>query len=291
MNYNILRYFSTLAQLENYTKAAARLGISQPSLSSAIHNLENDLGGVVLFEKAGRNIHLTKEGRFFQQKVDAALAELESAAAILKDSRENAPIDITLGVVSGALSGIVAEKIAEFSREHERVRFIVTENSAEVLFELMAQEQLDLAIVDTTNRDRSILFRMLKMREFFVALREDHPLADRKELSGDDIADQKQVVFDYDSKESFRKWASGDTSAENIVCSVNTAQAAIDLVSGGAGIAVVPEECTMPREGVRFIPFRNLYQTVYMCNQNDKWMHPLIWEFCEQLVRGIRNPD
>ena len=44
MNYNVLRYFSVLAQVEHYTVAAARLGISQPSLSSAIHNPENALG-------------------------------------------------------------------------------------------------------------------------------------------------------------------------------------------------------------------------------------------------------
>lgn len=41
MNYNYLLYFSVLAQTEHYTTAAARLGISQPALSSAIHNLEN----------------------------------------------------------------------------------------------------------------------------------------------------------------------------------------------------------------------------------------------------------
>ena len=46
MNYNYLRYFSVLAQVEHYTLAAARLGISQPSLSSAIHHLETELGGV-----------------------------------------------------------------------------------------------------------------------------------------------------------------------------------------------------------------------------------------------------
>ena len=71
MNYNVLRYFSVLAQVEHYTIAAARLGISQPTLSSAIHNLENDLGGVRLFEKVGRNVRLTEHGRFYQQKVTA----------------------------------------------------------------------------------------------------------------------------------------------------------------------------------------------------------------------------
>ena len=64
MNYNYLRYFSVLAQVEHYTLAAARLGISQPSLSSAIHHLEDELGGVRLFEKVGRNVRLTEEGRY-----------------------------------------------------------------------------------------------------------------------------------------------------------------------------------------------------------------------------------
>ena len=76
MNYNYLRYFSVLAQVEHYTLAAARLGISQPSLSSAINHLESELGGIKLFEKVGRNVRLTEEGRFYQEKVDAALAEI-----------------------------------------------------------------------------------------------------------------------------------------------------------------------------------------------------------------------
>ena len=92
MNYNVLRYFSVLAQVEHYTLAAARLGISQPTLSSAIHNLENELGGISLFEKVGRNVRLTDEGRFYQEKFDAALQELHSASMMLRDSKIRAPL-------------------------------------------------------------------------------------------------------------------------------------------------------------------------------------------------------
>ena len=113
MNYNVLRYFSVLAQVEHYTVAAARLGISQPSLSSAIHNLENALGGVKLFEKVGRNIRLTEEGKFYQEKVDAALQELHTASLMLRDSKVSAPIVIHMGFVSGTLDGLVAEKMPE----------------------------------------------------------------------------------------------------------------------------------------------------------------------------------
>ena len=90
MNYNYLLYFSVLAQTEHYTTAAARLGISQPALSSAIHNLENSLGGVKLFEKVGRNIRLTEEGRFYQQTVVMLVAVVTAAAALVVQFRSGA---------------------------------------------------------------------------------------------------------------------------------------------------------------------------------------------------------
>ena len=61
MNLNQLTYFVTLAQIENYTRAAKRLDITQPSLSHAISNLEKELQ-VPLFERHGRNVTMTKYG-------------------------------------------------------------------------------------------------------------------------------------------------------------------------------------------------------------------------------------
>ena len=144
MNYNYRRYFSVLAREEHYTLAAPRLGISQPSLSSAIHNLETELGGVKLFEKVGRNIRLTEEGRYFHEKVDAALQELNSASMMLRDSKASAPVVIRMGVISGTLNGTVAGRIARYIAQNERIRFRITESSAEELMDLVRQEKLDV---------------------------------------------------------------------------------------------------------------------------------------------------
>lgn len=291
MNYNVLRYFSVLAQVESYTKAAARLGISQPSLSSAIHNLENDLGGVALFEKVGRNIRLTREGRFYQEKVDAALSELHNATMVLMDSRDSAPVMIRLGFVSGTLQGLVAKTIARYSEQNSRARFVLTEHSAENLKELVRQEQLDMAIVDTTDRDRNLHFRKLGERDFSVALPVGHPLADRTALDPRDVMELPQIVYNYDLEDSFDQWASGTVTDEHIVCKVNTVQTALELVCAGMGVAVVPDECTYPREGIRYVPLKNWHQALYMCILYDKWLQPLIWDFCELVIRSLRETE
>ena len=291
MNYNYLRYFSVLAQVEHYTLAAARLGISQPSLSAAINHLETELGGVKLFEKVGRNIRLTEEGRYYQERVDAALSELNVASQALRESKSSAPVIIHLGLVSGTLAGTVAQEIGNYLQLNGRIRFKITESSAEELMDLVRQEKLDMAIVDSTNRDRSLHFRKLGQRNFTVALPADHPLAGHTALIPQQLAGMSQVVFNNDVENSFEQWASGTNAEERIICSVNTAHAALELVSQGVGLCVMAQECTQLREDVVFVPLQNWHQALYMCILYDKWLEPPIWGFVEQLVKSIRKQN
>lgn len=287
MNYNYLRYFSVLAQVEHYTLAAARLGISQPSLSSAINHLETELGGVKLFEKVGRNIRLTEEGRYFREKVDAALTELNTASMTLKESKVTAPVNIRMGVVSGTLGGTVAGQIATYISQNSRIRFRLTESSAEELMDLVRQEKLDMAIVDTTNRDRSLHFRKLCQRRFYVALPENHPLAAFEKLEPRQLSGYPQVSFHGNGENSFGHWASG--ADEEIICAVNTAQAALDLVAAGVGICTLSEDCVQARPGVTFAPLENWHQALYICILYDKWLEPPVWAFIEQLIKVLRD--
>ena len=291
MNYNYLRYFSVLAQVEHYTLAAARLGISQPSLSSAIHHLEDELGGVKLFEKAGRNIRLTEEGRYYQEKVDAALRELNTASMTLRDSKISAPVVIRMGLVSGTLGGAVSREIGEYIRQNERIRFRLTEGSAEELMDLVRQEKLDMAIVDTTNRDRSLHFRKLSQRDYYAALPASHRLSGQESIQPQQLSHEPQVVFNYDMENTFGQWASGISPEERVVCTVNTAQAALDLVAAGVGVCFLSEDCVQDREDVCFVPVKNWHQALYMCILYDKWLEPPVWGFVEKLVKVLRSLD
>lgn len=290
MNYNYLHYFSVLAELEHYTMAASRLGISQPSLSSAIRNLEKDLGGVKLFEKKGRNIRLTEEGIYYQARVNAALEELYMASRILKNSKDDAPIVVRVGFISGVLQGRLAKEIVTFLKEDSRVRFQLTESSSESLIELVRQEKIDMAIVDAMDRDANLHFKKLRQRDFYVALPEDHPFAQRDELDPREVMYLPQVVFNYDVRNSFREWASGYPTDESVVCQVNTVQAAIDLVAAGVGIAFIPDECVVPCDNVRFVHLSNWHQPLYRCILYDRWMEPTIWKFKDVITEAVKNP-
>ena len=79
MNLSQLQYFKVLAQEEHYTRAAQMLSITQPSLSHAISQLEQELG-TRLFEKKGRNVVLTRYGKMFLPYVEESLKVLNEGA-------------------------------------------------------------------------------------------------------------------------------------------------------------------------------------------------------------------
>ena len=288
MNYNYLLYFSVLAQTEHYTTAAARLGISQPALSSAIHNLENALGGVKLFEKVGRNIRLTDEGRYYQENVDEAIQQLHRASMTLRESKTQAPVVIRMGVVSGTVDGFLAREIVKYTRANKRIRFHLTESSSENLMDLVRQEKLDMAIIDSTDRDRSLHFRKLFEREYFVALPTTHPLADRTSIDPREVVLEPQVVFNYNVGKSFKEWTTGAPTDEAVICTVDTARLALDLVAAGLGITFIPNECVEHHPGVQYVPLNNWHQALYMCILYDKWLEPPVWDFIEAVVKGFR---
>lgn len=78
MTLNQLLYFRTVAAHQHFRQAAAELNISHPSLSRSIASLEEELN-IILFERQGRNVRLTKYGRIFLEHAERILQETETA--------------------------------------------------------------------------------------------------------------------------------------------------------------------------------------------------------------------
>ena len=87
MELRVLKYFLVIAREENFTKAAKQLHITQPSLTHAVHLLEDELD-VALFEKKGRNVVLTKYGKLFLKELEDSWNELNN---VVNHIRERQP--------------------------------------------------------------------------------------------------------------------------------------------------------------------------------------------------------
>ena len=134
MNLSQLYYFSKLADLQHYTRAAKELFITQPTLSGSISSLENELG-VALFQKKGRNVELTKYGAEFLEYVNAALEQLDKGVAVMKSySGESDGGLIDLGCIITVQTDYIPQLLNQYHRSSDhRYDFNISQKRSQEL--------------------------------------------------------------------------------------------------------------------------------------------------------------
>jgi DNA-binding transcriptional LysR family regulator len=167
-----LRYFSAVAATENVHRAAVQLAVSPGALSKAIARLESELG-LKLFERAGRNIRLTAEGRILQQRA-ATILRLEEAARIeLQGGRTSFQVRIAGPEI--LLAKAAPELTAAIRARNREARFVLvaaTEADTERLV-LTGEAQLGLT---TGDPGREVEAKRLFDVRFQTCAGRGHPL-------------------------------------------------------------------------------------------------------------------
>src|ERR1700741_1965002 len=112
-----LRYFVAIAEDRSFTRAAERLWVAQPGLSTQIRRLEAELG-VQLFERHSRGVYLTEAGELFLERARAAIGPGDAASAAGHDLQAGVVGRIRLGMASCARWHSSAQLLRRFSQDH-----------------------------------------------------------------------------------------------------------------------------------------------------------------------------
>ena len=115
LNFTSLEYFRKAAKMEHLTKAAEALHIAQPALSRTIRGLEEELG-VTLFEREGRNIHLTRDGHILLKHAENFLQEYDEMQQEFADSKNLQQMTVNLAIHSA--TKLIPSFLAEFRKDH-----------------------------------------------------------------------------------------------------------------------------------------------------------------------------
>ena len=184
MNITQIRYFVTAAQLQNLSKAAESLHLSQPSLSRSIAKLEAELG-VPLFERRGKKLILNGAGLQFLESARVMLRELDNTLLELRARTAGSAARLTVGIFEA--DDAVTGCLTAYAREHPEVEF-------ELHCSIETEENLDINRYDMLlypDDSRYGKFRGVPLREeaYLLAVPAGHPLAGRgavppRELEG-----------------------------------------------------------------------------------------------------------
>ncbi|WP_420539812.1 LysR family transcriptional regulator [Paenibacillus polymyxa] len=284
MNLKHLQYFRVLAEMEHFTQAAARLCITQPSLSHAISELEKDLG-VHLFEKQGRNIRLNKYGRFFLKYVEHAMDELEKGEYNLRELVSPSHGNIDLAFIYTLGSHFIPAIIQAFSALDARkdISFSFHQGNTNDIIQGLKQEHYDVAFCSHVENEPDVEFIPLAQQELVVIVSPDHPLASLDQIDLKDTADYPVIFFNKKSgvrpiiENLFAK--AGVTP--QIICEIEEDTAMAGLVSINYGIGVMPRISSLDYFNVKTLPIVNpeYERFIYLASIKNRYLSPAVVEF------------
>lgn len=148
MELHQLRYFVAAAEAGTISRAAERCRVAQPSLSQQIRKLEDGLG-VRLFDRLGRGVELTPEGRAFLPRARRILAEVRHAAEDIRRDVDEGAGRLAIGAIPTMAPYLLPPVISPLREAFPRCEISIREDLTEALLEAVADRELDLAVVST----------------------------------------------------------------------------------------------------------------------------------------------
>jgi DNA-binding transcriptional LysR family regulator len=185
-----LRYFVAIAEERSFTRAAERLWIAQPGLSTQIRRLEAELG-VRLFDRHTRGVDLTSAGELFLERARAALSAAEFAGATGRDLEAGIVGTLKLGLSTGARWRRTASFLERFTREHGGIELTTLEGHGGTLWRDLRDGRLD-AVLAPSNFASADLRRLdLGAEPWVVLVGKSHRLADVGPLAAQDLRGER----------------------------------------------------------------------------------------------------
>ena len=288
-----LQFFTAVAEELSFSRAAVKLHVAQPSLSTQIKALEAEVGAR-LFERDKRHVSLTQAGRRFQDRVATILALAEGAKSEARSSAGGRLGTINLGYTALSMfSTALPHSIRRFHNEHPHVRISLHELTSLQQLNELTERSLDLGVL------RKVDVRApkgIKIVEWYrtplvVAMPATHPRAASRSLSLSDLVDDAFVMYPRDAGTGIYwqvlQLCTAAGFRPRVVREVLESSTMIGLVAAGVGIAVVPVDMNCIRfSGVIYkdICDAGAYTALHLAQRaNDRSEH--LQRLCEVLMQ------
>lgn len=263
MDLKILRYFLTVAQTKNITKAAEMLHITQPTLSRQLILLEESLK-VKLFIKEKRTIGLTDEGKLLKIRAREILDLADKTVQEILDENSVVSGEIAVGCVESFGAQEIYQQMSAFSQKFPNVQFNLFTASSEELLDRMEHGSIDLCLllepVDTSDFN---VIRLSHYEEWGVLVRDDDELAQKTSISVKDLSDKTLVLPKKKAAlNEIENWFGKNKYKLNISAKYNVVTSVIYNVEYGMGYPIVINCPLIDRcHGLTFLPIEPTKRT------------------------------
>lgn len=279
MNLNQLYYFQTLALCEHYTKASQTLYISQPSLTHAMKELENELG-VILFTKKGRNVQLSPEGKIFLKYVQNSLNTLEDGINEIKNYHKDERHIVEICVIPTIVKTYLAPILKKVTNQNPDLNIKFRTSKTLDIIQGVKNNIYDFGICSKMN-EPDLTYLPLLYEELVLITSKNHPLSQLKHIRMKDIAKypfityQKEISIYHSIMQHFKE------IDLNIAYELDDESSIASMVSLDFGVAIVANNDLLK-------PFDNI-EIIHLDIQQDARIVYLVYKSHRQLSQTAKQ--
>lgn len=244
-NFRQLQIFQEVVRTGSLTKAARRLNLTQPAVSSAIANLEQEVG-FILFKRNHYGTELTVEAQYLAEGVEKVLSSVKSLDELASDLKHGRAGKLYVGCMPGFSSTALPKVIATFMRENPGAKVSLQTFSSTKVEEWVAAGHFDIGIVEMPNSPAELEVRPYSF-ELLCVVPRDSALAEKSAIGVADLDGQPLITLDENHQTTrqitslFRKHG----CELNVVVETHLFPSAIFLVNEGLGCALIDPVTTM----------------------------------------------
>jgi len=289
-----LHYFIAVSEQMNFSKAAERLHISQPSLSNAIKKLEQEIGSPLL-ERNTRNLQLTEAGELLFERAKVIVKNMEVLKIEMDEVIVHGTRDITIGVME-SIKHWLPKVIANYKKDypHMKIHLVDILGSKRVKKSLKSYKT-HLIITNQLMDDPELEVQTLYEERLVAVLPLHHPLAQKDTLTISDICEEPFII----STEGFQTRRDILTSFEqagkniNIQFEIERFETAVSLVREHLGVTILPKNYlqgpTAKTIVKKEIEGLNLSRNVYLVYLKNRHLPLAIRQLLKDIVQFFEN--
>lgn len=261
MNLRDLKYLVALADLRHFGKAADACFVSQPTLSTQIRKLEDELG-VVLVERAPRKVMLTAAGLDVVQRARRIVADVEQMREAARRSRDPESGTLRLGVFPTLGPYLLPHVMPTLRARFPQLELLLVEEKSDELLQRLREGKLDAALLALPLHDDQLHAEFLFEEPFVLAAPQQHPLAGRSALDANELSDETLLLLEdghclRDQALDVCRLSGAREKSGFRATSLETLR---QMVAAGVGVTLLPalsvhEPIAQPAN-IRLVPFR-----------------------------------
>lgn len=282
MDLQQLRYVAALSQELNFVRAAARVHVTQPTLSQQLKKLEDELG-MPLFERAAKGVRLTPAGQKFLPYAVQVLDSLEKGISEIQQESGQISGLIRFGAIPTIGPYVLPAVISSIRRQAPRLVLEIYEKTTSDLLNALRTGQLDLGLLSLPVDDSGLAVRLVGEEEFLLAVSKKHSLARKQSVTLKELNHEKLLILQEghcfgNQTLEFCKHSRDD---EQIIFEGSSLTSVMRLAVAGEGVTFVPKLAVEPsmQSTLRYIPFSKPRPTRSIA---------FVWRISSALTRGHR---